>query len=103
VHRDARGDTDVCVIGAGAAGIALARELGAAPFRVTVLESGGLTPDRRRVARDPARAYTHSVPEAGNRAGRAFLTSHSYGPAGGPLSASPGPAQEGALRCARTR
>ena len=40
-------DTDVCVVGAGAAGITLARELARAPLRVTVLESGGLTPDRR--------------------------------------------------------
>jgi choline dehydrogenase-like flavoprotein len=54
VLRDAREvpadtvlDTDVCIVGAGAAGITLARELAAAPLRVTVLESGGLTPDRR--------------------------------------------------------
>jgi choline dehydrogenase-like flavoprotein len=54
VLRDAREvpdgavlDTDVCIVGAGAAGITLARELALAPLRVTVLESGGLTPDRR--------------------------------------------------------
>lgn len=35
-------DTDLCVVGAGAAGIALARRLADAPFRVTLLESGGL-------------------------------------------------------------
>jgi len=33
---------DVCIIGAGAAGLALARELSATPLRVAVLESGGL-------------------------------------------------------------
>jgi len=35
-------DTDVCIIGAGAAGIAMAREFAEAPFRVVVLESGGM-------------------------------------------------------------
>jgi flavin-dependent dehydrogenase len=50
VLRDAREvpagvvlETDVCVVGAGAAGITLARELASAPFGVVVLESGGLT------------------------------------------------------------
>jgi choline dehydrogenase-like flavoprotein len=32
---------EVCIVGAGAAGIALARELSGAPFRVCLLESGG--------------------------------------------------------------
>ncbi len=36
---------DVCIIGAGAAGITLARELAGQPVRVIVLESGGLTAD----------------------------------------------------------
>src|SRR5579872_5843799 len=35
-------DTEVCIIGAGAAGITLAREFANAPFRVVVLESGGM-------------------------------------------------------------
>src|SRR5262245_42720321 len=35
-------ETDVCIIGAGAAGIALARELSTAPLHVTLLESGGM-------------------------------------------------------------
>jgi choline dehydrogenase-like flavoprotein len=39
-------DTDVCVIGAGAAGITLALELAGQRFRVCLLESGGLTGDR---------------------------------------------------------
>ncbi len=38
-------DADVCVIGAGAAGLALASELAAGPRRVALLESGGLEPD----------------------------------------------------------
>jgi choline dehydrogenase-like flavoprotein len=41
VDRDSVLDTDVCVIGAGAAGITLAREFIGSPFRVTLLESGG--------------------------------------------------------------
>lgn len=35
-------ETEVCIIGAGAAGITLAREFIASPFRVTLLESGGM-------------------------------------------------------------
>jgi choline dehydrogenase-like flavoprotein len=42
VPRDTRLETDVCIVGAGAAGITLARELSGSPLRVTVLESGGL-------------------------------------------------------------
>jgi choline dehydrogenase-like flavoprotein len=36
-------DADICIIGAGAAGITLARALSAQPMRTIVLESGGLT------------------------------------------------------------
>ena len=36
---------DVCIIGAGAAGITLARELGAAGLDVCLLESGGIDPE----------------------------------------------------------
>ncbi|MGH7542784.1 MAG: FAD-dependent oxidoreductase [Gemmatimonadota bacterium] len=39
-------EADVCIVGAGAAGITLARELRERPLRVVVLESGGLEPDR---------------------------------------------------------
>src|ERR1700691_6278104 len=35
-------DTDVCIVGAGAAGITLAREFHDSPFRVALLESGGM-------------------------------------------------------------
>jgi len=35
-------DTEVCIVGAGAAGITLAREFTSARFRVVLLESGGL-------------------------------------------------------------
>ena len=35
-------EAEICIIGAGAAGITLAREFAGAPFRVVLLESGGL-------------------------------------------------------------
>ena len=35
-------ETEICIIGAGAAGIAIAREFISADFRVTVVESGGM-------------------------------------------------------------
>jgi choline dehydrogenase-like flavoprotein len=38
-------DTDLCIVGAGAAGIALARELAGKRLRVAVLESGYFKPD----------------------------------------------------------
>ena len=41
VPRGTTLETDLCIIGAGAAGITLARELSGSPLRVTVLESGG--------------------------------------------------------------
>ena len=39
-------ETEVCIVGAGAAGIAIARALKDAPFRVALLESGGMEFDR---------------------------------------------------------
>jgi choline dehydrogenase-like flavoprotein len=42
VPRNARLETDVCIIGAGAAGITLALEFIGSPIRLIVLESGGL-------------------------------------------------------------
>jgi choline dehydrogenase-like flavoprotein len=38
-------EADVCIVGAGAAGITIARELRAQPLRVAVLESGWFRPD----------------------------------------------------------
>jgi choline dehydrogenase-like flavoprotein len=38
-------ETDICILGAGAAGITLATELAGQPFRVSVLEGGGLELD----------------------------------------------------------
>ena len=35
-------ETEVCIVGGGAAGITLAREFSASPFRVILLESGGM-------------------------------------------------------------
>jgi choline dehydrogenase-like flavoprotein len=40
-------DTDLCIIGAGAAGIAIAREFIGSPWRVLLLESGGFRRERR--------------------------------------------------------
>lgn len=52
MHTDARQlptgshvEADVCIIGAGAAGITLARELAGATMRICLLESGGFEPD----------------------------------------------------------
>jgi choline dehydrogenase-like flavoprotein len=39
-------DTEVCIVGGGAAGITLARELANASFRVILLESGGTEPEQ---------------------------------------------------------
>ncbi|MBF6171779.1 GMC oxidoreductase [Nocardia blacklockiae] len=38
-------DTDICVVGAGPAGLTLAAELAGSPWRVLILESGGRTRD----------------------------------------------------------
>ena len=38
-------ETEVCIVGAGAAGITLAREFSDQSFRVVLLESGGTEPD----------------------------------------------------------
>ena len=41
-------ETDVCIVGAGAAGITIARELANAPLSVLLLESGGTSSTQRR-------------------------------------------------------
>jgi choline dehydrogenase-like flavoprotein len=43
-------DTDVCIVGAGAAGISLARSLRGQPFRVVLLESGTAWPQPKTQA-----------------------------------------------------
>ena len=40
-------NSDICIIGAGAAGISMAHEFVGTSYEVTVLESGGLTPDQK--------------------------------------------------------
>jgi len=40
-------ETDICIVGAGTAGLTLTRELIGKNFRVCLLESGGLKPDRK--------------------------------------------------------
>ncbi len=40
-------EADICIVGAGTAGVALARELIGAPVRVCLIESGGVEPDPR--------------------------------------------------------
>jgi choline dehydrogenase-like flavoprotein len=42
---DAAIETDICIVGGGVAGMTLARELAGQPFRICVLESGGLELD----------------------------------------------------------
>jgi choline dehydrogenase-like flavoprotein len=44
-ENDAQIDTDICIIGAGAAGIAIAREFLGSNIRVVLTESGGLDPE----------------------------------------------------------
>ena len=38
-------ETDICIVGGGVAGMAFAQEFIGQPFRVCLLESGGLEPD----------------------------------------------------------
>lgn len=47
ISKDETLETDVCIVGAGIAGITLAQELANQDFRVCLLESGGLEPDAR--------------------------------------------------------
>ncbi|MGH8909146.1 MAG: GMC oxidoreductase [Egibacteraceae bacterium] len=50
VETGARLETDLCIIGAGAAGITIARKFIGTPVRVAVLESGGFDYDERTQA-----------------------------------------------------
>jgi choline dehydrogenase-like flavoprotein len=45
VPRDTELTADVCIVGAGAAGISMALELAGSPLSVLILESGGFDPD----------------------------------------------------------
>ena len=52
MHTDARTlengtliEADLCIVGAGAAGISMALEWKGSPFRVALLEGGGFTPE----------------------------------------------------------
>jgi choline dehydrogenase-like flavoprotein len=47
IPEGAKLDCDLCIVGAGAAGITIARELGGSGLEVCVLESGGLESDAR--------------------------------------------------------
>lgn len=42
IDQDAEIETDICIVGAGAAGITIAMELAGTPFRVALVEGGGL-------------------------------------------------------------
>jgi choline dehydrogenase-like flavoprotein len=46
IEENARLDCDLCIVGAGAAGIAIALQFLRADLRVILLESGGIEPDR---------------------------------------------------------
>jgi choline dehydrogenase-like flavoprotein len=47
VERNCVLQSDVCVVGGGAAGISIAKEMIDAPFQVILLESGGMKPDAK--------------------------------------------------------
>jgi choline dehydrogenase-like flavoprotein len=57
IPQDSTVETDVCIIGAGAAGITLALECAGRPFRVCLLESGGLEPDAATQALSRGRVF----------------------------------------------
>ena len=61
-------ETDVCIVGAGAAGITLALALGDAPFTVSLVESGGFESDpaTQKLYEGPSVGRTH-VPLASSR------------------------------------
>jgi choline dehydrogenase-like flavoprotein len=70
VARDASLDADVCVVGAGAAGLALVRDLVPSGARICLLESGGAT---RRPGPDPFyRIHATELPVPDDSRVRAF-------------------------------
>jgi choline dehydrogenase-like flavoprotein len=60
VPAGGRIETDVCVVGAGPAGLTLARDWRDAPFRVLVLESGGSSPERASRSLQGGESVGHS-------------------------------------------
>ena len=71
LERDLHGpedSADVCIVGAGAAGIVLAVELLRLGKRVTLLEAGGLEIEPR--SQDPYRSEVTGLPHKGVHSGR---------------------------------
>lgn len=55
-------DTEICIVGAGAAGITLAREFVNTPFKVVLLESGGMKFDHKTQSLYQAENYGREYP-----------------------------------------
>ncbi|HEY9739599.1 MAG TPA: GMC family oxidoreductase [Coleofasciculaceae cyanobacterium] len=75
-------ETDVCIVGAGPAGVSLARELMGQNFRVCLLESGGLEPndDIQSLAAEEGERFAGEYPGAGYLRHREFGgTAHRWG------------------------
>ena len=72
IERDKSIHTDVCIIGAGAAGITLARELKDSSFRVNLLESGGLDYDSQVQGLNKGQSIGHSYHVIGSARIRIF-------------------------------
>lgn len=60
-------DCDLCIIGAGAAGITIAREFIGSEAKVLLLESGGLEPDASIEALNDLSVTGHRYPKEGSR------------------------------------
>jgi choline dehydrogenase-like flavoprotein len=61
-------NADVCIVGAGAAGIAIAREFIGTPYKVLILESGGLDPEPE--TQELYKSNVVGLPHAGIHDGR---------------------------------
>ncbi|HEY9740936.1 MAG TPA: hypothetical protein V6C90_10645, partial [Coleofasciculaceae cyanobacterium] len=75
-------ETDVCIVGAGPAGVSLARELIGQNFRVCLLESGGLEPndDIQSLAAEEGERFAGEYPGAVHLRHREFGgTAHRWG------------------------
>ena len=69
-------ETDICIVGAGAAGITMARELAGSGRQVCLLEMGGMDADSTEPLDEIGRRYP---PEQGGRAQRFGGTTHLWG------------------------